>query len=81
MSESAEILEQAASRHHETLERIRSGLATRARILASRDSCPVCKTFEGAYDFDDVPELPIEGCSHPHGCRCRYEPVLDRFGP
>jgi hypothetical protein len=79
--DNAETLEQATSRHHETLERIRNGLATRVRILASRDSCPVCKAVEGAYDFNDVPNLPVEGCSHPHGCRCRYEPVLDRFGP
>jgi hypothetical protein len=28
-----------------------------------------------------VPQLPIEGCSHPKGCRCHYEPVLDLFGP
>ena len=73
--------EQEIARHRETLERIRTGLATKVRILASADSCPVCKALEGAYEFDDGPMLPLEGCSHSKGCRCRYEPVLDRFGP
>lgn len=81
MNESVQSFEHSAAKHRETLEKIRGGLATRVRILASRDSCPACKAFEGAYDFDDVPQLPIEGCSHPKGCRCHYEPVLDRFGP
>lgn len=73
--------ERSAEEHRESLERIRSGLATKVRILASPDSCPVCKAYEGAYEFDNVPELPFEGCSHPRGCRCHYEPVLDLFGP
>jgi len=81
VNESPAIFERPASEHRESLERIRSGLATKVRILASDDSCPVCKAFEGAYEFDKVPELPLEGCSHPLGCRCHYEPVLDRFGP
>ncbi|MCA9971958.1 MAG: hypothetical protein KC425_17160 [Anaerolineales bacterium] len=75
----------AAKRRKEqqaALKRIREGgIATKVRILAARDSCPVCKAFEGAYEFDEVPELPHEGCSHPYGCRCTYAPILDRFGP
>lgn len=68
--------------HRAALERIiANGIATRVRILASSDSCPVCRAYEGAYDFDDVPVLPLEGCSHPQGCRCHYEPVLDLHGP
>ena len=75
-------LEISAERQRKALEKIRSGgIATKVRILANHDSCPVCRTFEGAYDFDDVPLLPHEGCSHPQGCRCHYAPVLDRFGP
>lgn len=65
----------------EALENIRNGLATRVRILTHRDCCPYCKAMEGAYEFDDVPELPHEECSHPGGCRCFYAPVLDQFGP
>ncbi|RMH00368.1 MAG: hypothetical protein D6706_04020 [Chloroflexi bacterium] len=74
-------LAEKRAEHKKTLEKIKNGLATRVRILSSRDCCPVCRAVSGAYDFDDVPELPIEGCSHPDGCRCTYAPVLDRFGP
>ena len=75
-------LEKQAEAHQKALARIReAGVATKVRILASHDSCPVCRTMEGAYEFDEVPSLPIEGCSHPSGCRCHYEPVLDRYGP
>lgn len=65
----------------QALKQIKEGLATKVRILASRDSCPACKAHEGAYTFETVPELPIEGCSHSDGCRCYYAPVLDMFGP
>ena len=64
------------------LKRIQDGgIATKVRIMASHDSCPVCRALEGAYEFDQVPELPHEGCSHPAGCRCIYAPILDRRGP
>lgn len=69
------------AKHKTALEKIRGGLATKVRILANRDCCPACQAVEGAYDFDDVPELPVEGCSHGDGCRCHYAPVLDYFGP
>lgn len=65
----------------EALERIRSGLATKVRILIAADACPVCRAWEGAYDFDDAPELPLEGCSRNGGCNAVYAPVLDQFGP
>jgi hypothetical protein len=63
------------------LERIRNGLATRVRILVPPDACPVCRSTEGAYEFDEVPELPLEGCSRPDWCNTVYAPVLDLFGP
>lgn len=63
------------------LERIRNGLATKVRILVAPDCCPVCREFEGAYDFDDAPVLPLEGCSRVGGCNAVYAPVLDRYGP
>jgi hypothetical protein len=74
-------LERPASQHRAELEKIRNGLATKVRILVNADCCPVCRSFEGAYELDNVPALPQEGCSHPQGCRCYYAPVLDRFGP
>ena len=64
------------------LERIRNGLATLVRILVPADACPVCRSYEGAYEFDEVPELPLEGCSRPQSWDyATYEPVLDLFGP
>jgi len=63
------------------LERIRKGLATRVRILVAPDCCPVCRAYEGAYKLEEVPELPLEGCSRVGGCNAVYAPVLDRFGP
>lgn len=65
----------------EALRRIRRGLATKVRILVAHDACPICRHFEGAYDFDNVPELPLEGCSRADGCNAVYAPVLDRSGP
>jgi len=80
--EGIESLEKSAAVHREILEKIQDGgIATKVRILANHDCCPVCRSVEGAYDFDEVPELPLEGCSHPMGCRCHYAPVLDRRGP
>lgn len=73
--------EDKRSEQEEALEKIRNGLATHVRILIHHDCCPFCKAMEGAYDFDEVPQLPHEECSHPLGCRCYYAPVLDQFGP
>ncbi|MBP6016709.1 MAG: hypothetical protein KA586_08310 [Candidatus Promineofilum sp.] len=73
--------EEQRAQQKAALDRIRNGLATRARILVSPDACPVCRAREGAYAFEDIPELPLEGCSRPGGCNAVYEPVLDLFGP
>jgi len=74
--------EKSAEEHKKQLDSIiNGGVATKVRILANHDCCPTCRAVEGAYDFDAVPELPIEECAHPYGCRCIYAPVLDRRGP
>ncbi len=65
----------------EALEKIKNGLATKVRILVPRDACPACQAIEGAYEFEDVPGIPPEGCSCLNGCKAVYAPVLDRFGP
>lgn len=51
------------------------------RLITYEDCCPVCASFEGTYQKDEVPSLPIEGCSHPNGCRCFYEPMLNAIYP
>lgn len=51
------------------------------RIVVSADCCPACHEAEGVYQKDEVPVLPVEGCSHNLGCRCYYMPVLDELYP
>lgn len=64
------------------LKKIREGgIATKVRILIDQDACPVCYAIEGAYEFDEVPSLPPEGCSRLNGCNAFYAPVLDKRGP
>lgn len=51
------------------------------RLVVSHDCCPVCAAQEGTYTKEDAPNLPVEGCSHPNGCRCFYEPMLNVIYP
>lgn len=75
-------VEKPAAEYRKALEKIRDGgVATKVRILISHDACPVCKAIEGAYEFEEVPALPPEGCSRVGGCNAYYAPVLDRLGP
>lgn len=67
--------------YQKALDKIKNGLATKVRIFAPADACPVCTTIEGVYEFDEVPELPPEGCSCLAGPTAMYAPVLDQFGP
>ena len=54
---------------------------SRIRLVVNDDACPACQDFEGSYEKDKVPKLPIEGCSNPMGCRCIYKPVFDEIYP
>ncbi len=51
------------------------------RVVVSNDCCPACQELEGAYKMDEAPSLPAEGCSHPLGCRCFYQPFLTEIYP
>jgi phage FluMu protein Com len=51
------------------------------RIIVGIDACPTCQQLEGTYSKNDVPKLPVVGCSHDRGCKCYYEPVLDEIYP
>lgn len=50
------------------------------RISAPKD-CNVGQSVQGVYEKDEVPELPVRGCSRPGGCICNYEPVLNDIFP
>jgi hypothetical protein len=52
-----------------------------ARIAVSNDCCPACRQVEGVYEKERILHLPVEGCSHPLGCRCYYQPILDVLFP
>ncbi len=51
------------------------------RINVANDACPLCYESRGTFPKQSVPTLPHEGCSHNHGCRCAYEPVLSEIYP
>jgi hypothetical protein len=51
------------------------------RIVVSDTCCPACRELHGAFAKDNVPALPVPGCSHPQGCRCFYQPFLDEIYP
>ena len=66
----------------EALEKLKNNpRVNNIRLITYDDCCPVCASYEGTYEKDDVPPLPIEGCSHPNGCRCFYEPMLNIIYP
>lgn len=51
------------------------------RLIVAHDCCPACRDVEKTYDKHAAPDLPVEGCSHPQGCRCFYEPMLNTIYP
>lgn len=51
------------------------------RVSVMDTGCPACAAVQGAYAKDQAPTLPTVGCSHPLGCRCHYEPVLNEIYP
>ena len=54
---------------------------TAVRITVANDACPLCYESRGTFPKDTVAALPHEGCSHNHGCRCTYEPILSEIYP
>jgi hypothetical protein len=66
----------------QSLKRIRSNTRVRyVRLAIPVDACPACQAVEGTYPKDNVPPIPVEGCSEPKGCRAYYEPMLDEIYP
>ena len=50
-------------------------------VSTGDDACPACQAVQGTYAKDKAPTLPVEGCSHPSGCRCFYQPMLEEIYP
>jgi RNA polymerase subunit RPABC4/transcription elongation factor Spt4 len=51
------------------------------RLVVSNNACPACQAVEGTYPKDEVPTLPVKGCSCAQGCTCFYEPLLNEIYP
>lgn len=51
------------------------------RISVGNDACPTCHAAQGTYSKEEAPTLPHKACSHENGCRCFYEPFLDKLYP
>jgi hypothetical protein len=46
-----------------------------ALVAADSNACAACLAVtDKVYLPSALPKLPIDGCTHPSGCRCRYEP-------
>ena len=57
---------------------IKSGGSIRGvRIIGGPDCCSASQAVAAdIYHPDSAPSLPLEGCTHPTGCRCAYRPVM-----
>ncbi len=57
---------------------IKSGGSIRGvRIDPGPGACDACRALAAnVYQPDEVPALPLEGCTNPTGCQCAYRPVM-----
>jgi hypothetical protein len=77
----AEMVADRKSEQADILQRLRANpRVDLVRIAGPRD-CSTAQTVQGAYAKEDIPELPIEGCSRADGCICAYKPVLNDIYP
>ena len=54
---------------------------TKIVVVVPGDACPACQEVFGTYEKDNVPELPMDACTHPMGCRAYYQPFIDELYP
>ncbi len=65
----------------EALNRLRNNPRIAEIRVAAPQECSVGQSIQGVYQKDDVPTLPVKGCSRPGGCICTYEPVIEELYP
>ncbi len=53
----------------------------RITIAVSPDTCGSGREIHGTYQKEMTPRIPVEACSRPGGCTCRYLPVLEEIFP
>ena len=54
---------------------------SRITIAVSADVCTPGRNVQGTYAKQNTPEIPVDACSRPGGCNCRYIPVLNEIFP
>ena len=70
-----------AAQHESTLAQYRANrdVISGVQILCAHSSCDYCKSKAGQYNFENVPKLPHDGCTHDKGCRCCYTAIVKGF--
>ena len=68
-------LNKALSKH------IKNPRVSKITFAVSFDACTPGRNLQGTYSKQDTPTIPIEACSRPGGCNCRYIPVLTEIFP
>ena len=65
-----------------SLKKLRENPRVKAiTVSVAYTACPACKAVQGTYKKEEVPALPVQGCSEPQGCTCSYQPVLSEIYP
>ncbi len=71
-----------SSAAYQAIQRLQANSRVKYIVIAApADACPACQKLTGTYPKDQVPQLPVESCSHPLGCRAFYLPYLDDIYP
>jgi hypothetical protein len=67
------------ARKRDLLEFRELGFVKQVRIVPVGDArdCGKIKRFRKIHDINQVPELPLPGCTAPY-CRCMYEPIISK---
>ena len=59
---------------------LKSNVVKGVEILATNDSCDLCKSLSGkVFTIADAiltKPIPVEQCAHKYGCRCTYNSVI-----
>jgi hypothetical protein len=62
-----------------TVERYRQAQGQGTKVELEILATPGCKASEAqagkTYCLEEIPALPIPGCTNSHGCGCQYSPV------
>ena len=79
---SPQAIEQRMAEAKAALKRMKENPRVKKIVLSvPHDACQACRELAGTYEKEEVPEIPMDACSHPMGCRSFYQPFLDEIYP